>query len=195
MGTPKAGLPYDGGTFLARVVGTLRAGGVGDVVIVSGSAHEAVLGALPVADPARVLRNPQPERGQLSSLKVGLAALRERATPPAAAVVALVDHPAVLADTVARLVDAWRQPPTVGVATAPAIVVPTCGGRRGHPVLFAAGVWDELLATPDALGARAVVHADPARVHEVAVDDPGIRVDVDTPADLLRLTVGGRAPT
>lgn len=186
MGVAKAGLVHAGRTFLARVVGTLRAGGAGDVVVVAGSAHDAVRAALPAGDPARVLRNPAPERGQLSSLKVALAHLAApgAGTPPLGVVVALVDHPTVSAATVARLIAALRGP------DAPAIVLPTHAGRRGHPVAFAARVWPELLACPDEQGARAVVHADPARVVEVAVDDPGILVDVDTPDDFRRLTAG-----
>lgn len=195
MGVAKAGLLHDGQTFLARVVGALHGGGIADVVVVSGSAHESVLAALPASDHALVLRNPDPERGQLSSLKVALATLRTRAARPAAALVALVDHPAIRAETVSVLVEAWSEGTARGgTPGGPMIVVPVHEGRRGHPVLFAAGVWDELLATPDELGARAVVHARPERVHEVAVDDPGIRIDVDTPADLASLTAGARRP-
>ena len=188
MGVPKAGLVHEERTFLARVVGALRDGGIDDVVVVTGRAHDAVLAALPSGDPAHVVRNPDPERGQLSSLKVALEELCKRRPRPDAALVALVDHPAIAASTVQRLLGAWSE---AGAASPPpAIVVPTHEGRRGHPVLFAAHVWAELLATPDELGARAVVHADAARVLEVPVDDAGVRVDVDTPDDLLRLTTG-----
>lgn len=190
MGTPKAGLVHEGRTFLARVVGTLRDGGVTDVLVVSGHAHDDVLAALPHGDPARVLRNPDPDRGQLSSLKVALAELRARAARPDAALVALVDHPAVAAATVAHLVAAWCSARADTAAARVAIVVPTHDGRRGHPVLFAASVWDELLATPDEHGARAVVRADRARVLDVPVADPGVRVDVDTPEEFRRLSSG-----
>lgn len=191
MGVPKAGLLHEGCTFLARVLAMLRSGGVVDVVIVSGSAHDAVLAALPAGDAARVLRNPQPERGQLSSLKIALSDLRARTPRPAAVLMALVDHPMVSASTVARLIDAWRSASPGRDATGrPTIVVPTYVGRRGHPVLFAASLWDELLATPDDRGARAVVRADPTRVREVPVDDPGVCIDVDTPEDFRRLTAG-----
>lgn len=188
MGVPKAGLVHDGRTFLARVVAALRGGGIADVVVVSGSAHDAVLAALPSGDPAHVVRNPDPERGQLSSLKVALEELGRRRPRPDAALMALVDHPAVSAATVQRLLQAWSRDDVA--ARHVAIVVPTHERRRGHPVLFAAQVWAELLATPDDLGARAVVHADATRVLEVPVGDAGVRVDVDTPDDFRRLTSG-----
>ena len=190
MGVPKAGLVHDGRTFLARVVGALRGGGITDVVVVSGSAHDAVLAALPSGDPAHVVRNPDPERGQLSSLKVALEELDRRRPPPDAALMALVDHPALAAPPVLRLLGVWSGADVAGATAPPAIIVPTHEGRRGHPVLFAARVWAELLATPDDLGARAVVHADAARVLEVPVEDAGVRIDVDTPDDFLRLTSG-----
>jgi CTP:molybdopterin cytidylyltransferase MocA len=192
MGVPKAGLVHDGRTFLARVLGTLRGAGIADVVIVSGSAHDAVLAALPAGDPARVLRNPHPERGQLSSLKIALDELWTRRSPPAAALMALVDHPMVAASTIVRLLDVWRSSPGDDAMGRTAIVVPTYEGRRGHPVLFATSVWDELLATPDEHGARAVVRADASRVREVAVGDAGVRIDVDTPEDFRRLTTAPR---
>ena len=94
MGRAKAGLVHEGRTFLAHVLGALRGAGIDDVIVVSGSAHDAVLAALPTGDDARVLRNPDPERGQLSSLKIALGALRTRQPRPDAAVMALVDHPA-----------------------------------------------------------------------------------------------------
>jgi molybdenum cofactor cytidylyltransferase len=189
MGVPKAGLVHDGRTFLARVLGTLHDASVVDVVIVSGSAHDAVLAALPAGETGLVLRNPDPDRGQLSSLKVALEALCSRIRPPQAALVTLVDHPLVAPSTVVRLIDAWlRGVVSAERTSAASIVLPTHHGRRGHPVLFAASLWDELLATPDERGARAVVHADPTRVREVAVDDPGVCIDVDTPDDFRRLT-------
>ncbi|MEW6270321.1 MAG: nucleotidyltransferase family protein [Thermodesulfobacteriota bacterium] len=186
MGAPKAALVYEGRSFARHVVEALRAGGVGEIVVVTGHAHDATAGALPALGRVTLVRNPEPERGQLSSLKIGLEHLATAAARVDAVVVALVDHPTVRAATVARLLEAADAEPR------PAIVVPVHERRRGHPVLFARAVWDELLATPDDAGARAVVRAEPARVREVAVADPGILADVDTPDDFARLR--GRSP-
>jgi molybdenum cofactor cytidylyltransferase len=181
MGTPKAGLRFAGQTFLAHVITALENGGVGAIAVVAGEAIAAVQAALPAGRASTLLRNPAPERGQLSSLKIALAHVRQAHPEAAAIVVALVDHPAVRASTVAALLAAAESDPTA------AIVLPEHAARRGHPVLFGRTVWQELLDTSDDLGARAVVRADPGRVRVVPVDDPGILVDVDTPDDLQAL--------
>lgn len=65
-----------------------------------------------------------------------------------------------------------------------AAVVPRCAGRRGHPVGFSALFRDRLLALSGASGGRHILDAEPARVHWLDLDDPGIHRDIDTPADL-----------
>jgi len=169
MGSPKALLTTPGGTtFVEAILATLRAAGVDTVRVV------AAPGALPVADP---VINPDPARGMLSSVQCGLRALPEGCD---AVLVWPVDHPLVTAPTVTAMIDAFR-------AGDPPIVVPTRGGRRGHPVLFARRLVPELLSADPGIGARAVVHAHPSRL-ELEIADPGILTDVDTREDYLRLT-------
>lgn len=67
-----------------------------------------------------------------------------------------------------------------------AIVVPVFEGKRGHPVGFTAALFAELQALQGDIGARRIVARQAARVLEVAVQDPGILWDIDTPADLSR---------
>jgi molybdenum cofactor cytidylyltransferase len=55
-------------------------------------------------------------------------------------------------------------------------------GRRGHPVGFSAELYSELIALTGDEGAKRLVSRYPA--HAVLVDDPGVLLDVDTPADL-----------
>ncbi len=55
-------------------------------------------------------------------------------------------------------------------------------GRRGHPVGFAAELYSELTSLTGDDGAKRLVARYPA--HAVIVDDPGVLLDVDTPADL-----------
>ena len=113
--------------------------------------------------------------GQLSSLKVGLAtAIDEHAD---AVIVHLADHPLVSPDTFRAIVTNFR-------ASASPIVVARYRERRGHPVIFDRSVFAELMAAPEDQGARVVVNAAPERVSYVDVEDPGVVLDLDTPADL-----------
>jgi molybdenum cofactor cytidylyltransferase len=112
----------------------------------------------------------------LSSLQCGLRAFRET---PDAVFVWPVDHPLVERDTVVAMITAFQR-------TDAPVVVPTHGGRRGHPVLFAARVIPELLAADPSLGARSVVHAHDDRL-ELPVPDPGVVADIDTPEDYARV--------
>jgi molybdenum cofactor cytidylyltransferase len=93
----------------------------------------------------------------------------------------LVDHPAVKRSTYAALLTEYTE-------TDAAIILPAYRSKRGHPVLFDESVFQELLTVPLEAGARAVVRADPKRVRMVAVDDPGVIMDVDTREDYRRLS-------
>jgi len=167
MGRPKASLivPGTGATFADAVLATLASAGITAVRVVV--APDAA-GSLP----GEVV-NPDPARGMLSSVQAGLRALPQETE---AVLLWPVDHPLVSAATVRSLVDRFR-------VDAPPIVVPTLGGRRGHPALFAARVIPELLSADPSVGARAVVLAHADRV-ELPVADRGVVRDIDTPGDL-----------
>ena len=66
------------------------------------------------------------------------------------------------------------------------VVVPVFNGQRGHPVGFSARCRDLLLRLQGDQGAASVVRAFSAV--EVALDDVGIVSDVDTVADLARIS-------
>lgn len=178
MGEIKPLLQYRGKSFLAACCTYLLDGGVDSVVVVLGDQAEAIQPAVPLDSRIRLAWNPTHAKGQLSSLQVGLGLL-----PPEtiAAVVTLVDHPAITGNTVGALLQAfWK--------SGKPIVIPTFGGHRGHPVLFARAVFGELLGAPPEQGAKAVVRQDPGRVALVPVSDEGILLDIDTPEAYARLT-------
>lgn len=176
MGYPKPLLRIDTETFISRT--TMLALSVASrLVIVLGAHAVRVRPAIGLNPQITIVENPNYERGQLSSLKVGLAeAIRADAD---AVIVHLADHPLVLPATFRALVDEYCK-------TRRPIVVARYNGRRGHPVLFDRTVFAELMAAPEDQGARVVVNADAARVLYVDVADPGIVLDLDTPADLER---------
>jgi molybdenum cofactor cytidylyltransferase len=182
MGAPKAALlTPDGDSFVARIVRTLRNAHVDDLVIVTGRHHNAVIEALTrdrVVPVPRIVRNPDPSRGQLSSL---LAGMDVGVTPNTEAVMmTLVDVPLVRVSTVIAVIDEWRR------SRAP-IVRPAIGDRHGHPVIFDRGVLDEIRGAPLDTGAKSVVRAHEHELVNVPVDDEGCVRDVDTPSDYDRL--------
>ncbi len=126
---------------------------------------------------ARIVENPDWERGQSTSVRAGLLAL---GPDVGAAVVALADQPLVGAGVVERLVVAFESGAEVAVAT--------YGGKRRNPVLFSRSVWPVLeaeLAGDE--GARAVLRRHPELVTEVPCDGLGDPADVDTREDLRAL--------
>lgn len=184
MGRSKALLATGaaGETFLSRIVTTLDAAGVDDVVVVVAPGPDAdevrqTLAGLPVL--ARVVENPHPERGQVSSLQTGLAVIDRPGV--SAMLVTLVDVPFVSAATVRTLLAAYRR-------TRAPVVRPARGGRHGHPVIFDRAVFDELRHADPAVGARAIVHAHAVAVVDVPVEDEGAFQDIDTTEDYLRAT-------
>jgi len=182
MGSPKAVLQTpDGRPFIIRIIETLFDAGLTRITIVTGVHHDVtaeLCASHSVARAVRCVRNPDPARGQLSSLIVGMEAVVGPQTQ--GLLVTLVDVPMVTADTVTRLVEAWER-------HAAPIVRPEIGSRHGHPVIFDRQVFGALRATPLDRGARAVVNAYADRAESVAVVDPGCLVDVDTPDDYARL--------
>jgi molybdenum cofactor cytidylyltransferase len=66
------------------------------------------------------------------------------------------------------------------------VVVPVFQGERGHPVGFSRACLQELLALAGPQGASRIVRAreGTAALALLELDDPGIRVDIDTVADL-----------
>ncbi len=180
-GYPKALLPTGRGdeTFLGRIAATLRAGGADDVSVVTGY-HDRSIGALVERFPTlvRVLRNPTPEQGQLSSLLVALRAIDHPGVR--AVLVTLVDLPLVSAPTVRAVIDGYHR-------TAAPLVRPERNGYHGHPVLFDRSLFPELLAADHEQGAKSVVRAHAAEGLEISSDDDGAFADVDTPDDYERV--------
>jgi molybdenum cofactor cytidylyltransferase len=178
MGTPKALLHTpDGRPFVAAIVGALNAAGLPDVVIVTGRDHDLVVEAITRAAllrPPRFARNPDPSRGQLSSLWVGMDAVVT--VESEGLLVTLVDVPLLNPATVERVAGEWRR-------TRAPIVRPAIGDRHGHPVIFDCALFGELRSASLDAGAKAVVRAHTREVLDVPVDDEGCLVDVDTPAE------------
>lgn len=172
MGKPKALLSFRGRTFLENILDAIAGSSLTSTVVVVGHHRDDIVRRLNIPN---LVFNPNYEQGMVTSFQTGI-----RALPPGSsgAVLFLVDHPVVESSTINALVNSFRPN---------RIVVPVFNGRRGHPVLFAREVLEEILALPPSQGANIVVRRDPGRLVEVFVDSPGILVDIDTPEDFENL--------
>jgi len=189
MGRAKAMLPLgDADTFLTHIVRTFLTAGVEDVVVVVGHNAEAITQSIRLSGlAARVTLNRDYDRGQLSSLQVGLSLLDRPGV--SAALVTLVDVPLVSPATVRAVVEHYHR-------TRAVIVRPTRGQEHGHPLLIARSLFAALRAADPAAGAKPIVRAHATEVGDLPIDDDGAFLDVDTPDEYARLvSLRPRSPT
>jgi molybdenum cofactor cytidylyltransferase len=161
----------DGVPVVRQATRTLLDAPVEEVVAVLGheaAAVESALGDLDVA----VRHNENYAEGQSTSVAVGVAAARERGWD--AAVFALGDMPAVDSETIERVVDAYN-------AGAGSVLAPAFEGTRGNPALFDSRHFDALADVTGDRGGRKIIE-DAGTL--VAVEDPGVRKDIDRRSDL-----------
>ena len=185
MGTESKLLAKVGGKPVIRHgAETLLAAGIAPLVVVLGADHAGVREALSGLE-VRFVYNSDHGRGMASSLVAGVGSLDPGVDT---LVLALGDMPGVRPATVSMLLRAFRE-------SRCNIAVPVYQGVRGHPVVFKLGAYRaELLRLRGDSGARSLLDAHAPDVLPVPVTDPGVRIDVDTPADLAALQES-RGPT
>jgi molybdenum cofactor cytidylyltransferase len=183
MGEDKLLLPFAGEPLVRRAVRVALEAGLSPVVVVLGPEGARARAALAGLD-CRLAVNPDPGRGQGSSLSAGIAAL-----PPGvpAAVVLLGDMPRVTAAMIAAVAARWRE-------TGVPLVLSDYGGTTAPPALYARPLLEELLAAEGEQPGKQVAARHGAEAARVAWP-AGALADVDTPADLAaaRAAEGGWA--
>jgi molybdenum cofactor cytidylyltransferase len=177
MGTDKALLIYRGRTFLEGIIATLNESGISRIVVVLGHHAEDIRRTVNLRG-AEVVVNQNYSQGQTSSLQAGLQAL---ISPELEAILlCLVDHPAASAQTIRELIAGFRKSPST-------VVIPTYRNQRGHPVLIARALFDELLQLGTEAGANSVIRRHRPQTSLIEVEDPGVLVDVDDPEAYQKL--------
>ena len=124
MGMPKQLLRLDDRPLLLRVLDTLRASEVREIVVVLGSSAELIQREVDLHD-TRVVLNDNFQQGMGMSLKAGISAV---ASDSDSALIVLADQPLVQPSTLNLLMDEHRR-------SKAEIVIPTYRGFRGNPVL------------------------------------------------------------
>lgn len=188
FGSPKQLHPWAGRPLVRHMAETALASRAARLVVVTGAYRgevEAALAGLPL----ELVHNADFAAGQSSSVRRGLAAARSGAG--AEAILFLpVDMPFLESATLDRLIEAFVAASGTGGTGGPAAVVPTYGGRRGAPVIFARRLFGELDGLAGDQGGRALLPRHPREILEVAVAREIEGRDIDTPED-LRADPGG----
>lgn len=167
--------PFRGKPLVEHALGTLSALGLSQILLVAGT-NELSLRSVASRFGCNIVPNPMPDRGIGSSIAEGAAALNPDLK---GAFIALADMPLIETETFHKLAEAF-EPTDVRIA------VPGFEGRRGHPVLFDADIFPELMELNEDVGARQVMNREPGRVANVDVSDSGILIDLDCEVDFER---------
>jgi len=149
------------------------------VVIVVGK-NEAALAPVAYANAASMVVNPDSGRGQFSSLQVGLQEVLNHGRD--AAMITLVDRPPVSRATIQSLREAFESaPPNIWA------VVPEYSGKHGHPYLVGRELIELFLQATPTNSAREIEHRHQDRVQYIAVNDPCVTLNINTPEEYAGL--------
>ncbi len=184
MGAFKPLLSFGESTVIESCINNLRAVSVDEIIIVVGHRADEVRTHLQDAN-VRFALNPDPKSEMSASIALGVAQVSIDAK---ALLIALVDHPAVGAETIRQIVDAWE--------TGARLVQPEYNGRGGHPVLIDLKYRDELQQLDQQKGLRGFFEVHRAEVRRLPVDSPFVARDMDTWEDYVSLhrDVFGQTP-
>ena len=186
MGMDKALLPWppqtgerlpSRATFLSAAIRSF-AFSTDFVVVIVGKNEEAVAPAA-FAEGASVVVNPDPDRGQFSSLQVGLHEVLNRGRD--AAMITLVDRPPVSRATIELLRNVFEATPKIWA------VVPAFEGKHGHPLLIGRELIEAFLQAPPTASAREIEHRFQDRIEYVEVEDRFVAININTPDDYAAL--------
>ena len=176
MGAFKPLLKFGNSTVIEHAIQTFRQAGINSIVVVAGHRSEELKQHL--HDPSLTfVLNPDAAAEMSTSIVLAIKAL-----PPECEAVAItpVDHAAVPASVVSKLVRSWQ--------SGARLVVPDYKGRGGHPVLIDRSYDDELLnLTNEVSGLRGFLKRHEAAVVRVQVDSPYIARDMDTWDDYVAI--------
>lgn len=179
MGRPKLLLPWNGTSVIGQLLEQWRRLAPTQIGIVSAAGHQALreeLVRIGIAE-SQVICNPSPEQGMFSSVQCA-ARWNGWAGQISHWAIALGDQPLVRAATLDRLLK-------FATETEGDIHQPSRNGRGRHPVILSRKVF-ERLAQSGAGNLKQFITTSGVRVQRCEMDDPGLDLDLDEPADYER---------
>ncbi len=172
MGFPKALLPLGPDTFLTRILSVVMKVGLPAPSVVLGKAA-SIIQARIQGRQAHILVNPDPARGQLSSIQLALSHFPAKTE---ACLLWPVDQPAVSEDLVRDLVRLYIESDSL-------IACPLYCGKRGHPAIFHRVLFKEFMNAPLEDGPKEILACHQQETALLPTDEAAVVLDVDTPSD------------
>jgi len=172
---PKSLLQLDGEPLIIRQINALKAAGADDLVVVLGFYAGEIAPLLNGTD-VRIVLNPDPAQGQVSSQRIGLQQLSGRSN---AVLMALADQPMIDSHDVMDLVERFARRPAECL-----LMFPRVQGQPGNPVIFTPEVRDAVLSADQSTGCRQWRQANRSSVLPFDSDNRHYVTDIDTPEDI-----------
>ncbi len=182
MGQPKLLIDIAGQTVIARLITALRVAGVDDILLV-GRRNDDALWREVQQHAVHALRPDVDPPDMRTSIEHALRFMREQLAPSDDDCWLLIpaDHPVIDPRTIREVCSEWQKTPTQ-------ILIPTHNGERGHPTALPWRVASEVFEIPADRGLNWLIRSQPQRVREWPTSNAAVLLDLDTPADLARLT-------
>jgi CTP:molybdopterin cytidylyltransferase MocA len=176
---PKCLIHLDHQPIILRQIDAFKLAGINDITVVTGFYHEQIETVLSVEPTLHIVRNIAPEQGQQSSVRLGLARMRD---DPDVVLIALADQPLINEQDLQELVCAYLSRP---VSTE--IIYPVVDGQRGNPVLMSAASVKEFLRNEAEVTCRKFIDTHESRVYKYSTQNDHFVADLDTQDDLKTL--------
>lgn len=184
FGEPKQLLPFADTTLLGWVVRqTQQALALDETIVVLGRSADEIRERVDFGD-ARVVENRVFSEGCASSYRAGIATLDSQAE---AMMIILGDQPGITPEIIDRLADEWRK-------TDAPIALCSYEGRKGHPMIFARSLFDQLETLHGDKAAWKLVDANASSVLQVHLELP-FPQDINTREDFERIASSQRTGT
>jgi molybdenum cofactor cytidylyltransferase len=177
MGYPKALLPLGKDIFLTRILGVIQKAGLPTPTVILGNAASVIQPRIREW-PAEIWINPDPARGQLSSIQLALPRLRPEFD---ACLIWPVDQPAVSEELVCNLVRLF-------ITSKSLIACPVFGGKRGHPAIYHRDLFCEFMDAPLEEGPKRILARHRKVTALLPTGESAVVQDIDTPSEYQALT-------
>jgi molybdenum cofactor cytidylyltransferase len=182
-GYPKALLKKGGDSLLKHFVQSIQTLEPLETLIVTGFYSDQIEAEInlikpDLESPISRVKNPHPELGQASSVRLGLESLKSDYD---VLLIALCDQPDIGAQEIESLLEQYKHKDSYQE-----IILPIVNGQRGNPVLFSKLVIKKVLAIPGMV-CRPYIDQNPGLVKTFVSDNQAFVLDVDTQNDLEKL--------